>query len=453
MKLEVAFVQINDWVKIILDSLYDGVLIIDKDSIVKYINASYTRITNVAYDEIVGRPLELTRPGSRLQEVIRTGKKQLSVRRKVGDVEYVVNMVPIMEGKEIIGGISILNQIDDVYKLAEELEKSTRLIKNLRDRVKKLGRAKYTFEDIVYRDEKSSETIRMASKIAEKGMNVLITGESGTGKELYAQSIHNASDRKRQPFIAVNCATLDSNLLESELFGYEEGSFTGAKKGGKIGLFEEANGGTLFLDEISEMDYRLQAKLLRTLQENVVRPVGGTNEIPIDVRVIAATNKELEIMIEENKFRRDLYYRIAVFTLNLYPLRERKDDILPLIQTYLDELHGRYKKKIEITDETVKLMLNYDWPGNVRELKNMIEYAAMMTDDNVIRKENLPKRIQEEGIRNNLIDIKTLDEVVKETELNEIKKALIKYGDTVEGKKKVAEALGISLASLYNKLK
>lgn len=445
--------QINEWVRIIFDSLYDGVLIVDEKCVVRYINAAYTRITKVGYDEIVGRPLEAVRPGSKLPEVLRTGKKQLGVRRKVGNAEYIVNIVPIIEDNVIVGGISLLNEINDVYKLAEELEKSNRIIKNLKDRVKQMGRAKYTFDDIICRDNNSIETIRLAKKIAEKDMNVLITGESGTGKELYAQSIHNASNRRHQPFVAINCATLDNNLLESELFGYEEGSFTGAKKGGKTGLFEEANGGTIFLDEISEMDYRLQAKLLRTLQENVVRPVGGVSETPIDVRVIAATNKELETMIEENKFRKDLYYRIAVFTINLCPLRERREDILPLIQKYLSDICEKAKKKIGMTEKVTNLLYNYDWPGNVRELKNTIEFAAMMTDDDMIIFENLPKRIHEEGIKKDLVDIKPLEEVIKETEVNEIKKALLKYGDSVEGKKKVAEALGISLASLYNKLK
>jgi transcriptional regulator with PAS, ATPase and Fis domain len=444
--------QINEWDRIIFDALYEGVLIADENCIIKYINAAYTRITKASYDEIVGRPLSI-RSGSKLSEVIRTGEKLLHIQRKVDNAEYIVNMVPIIENGKIIGGISILNEINDLYRLAEELEKSHRIIRNLKERVKQMGRAKYTFDDIICKDLNSIETIRLAMKIAEKEMNVLITGESGTGKELYAQSIHNASNRKHHPFVPVNCATLDNNLLESELFGYEEGSFTGAKKGGKIGLFQEADGGTLFLDEISEMDYRLQAKLLRTLQENVVRPVGGTSETAVDVRVIAATNKELEGLINENKFREDLYYRIAVFTINLYPLRERREDIPELIRKYLTDIGAKTKKEIEIDDRVLNLLYNYDWSGNVRELKNTIEFAAMMTDENVIKYEHLPKKIHNDGIKKHLIDIRPLDEVIRETEVNEIRKALLKYGDSVQGKKKVADALGISMASLYNKLR
>lgn len=445
--------QINDWVKIIFDSLYDGVLITDENSIVKYINSAYTRITDVQYEDIVGMKLDDIRPGSQLPVAVKTGQKLLGVRRTVGNSEYIVNMVPIIEDNHIIGGISILNEINDIYKLTVELEKSTRLIKNLKDQVKQIKRTKYSFEDIINEDEQSKATIFLAKKIAEKDMNVLITGESGTGKELYAQSIHNASHRSNQPFVAINCATLENNLLESELFGYLDGSFTGAKKGGKIGLFEKANGGTLFLDEISEIDYKLQAKLLRVLQEGVIRPIGGVTELPIDVRIIAATNKDLEIMIEENKFRKDLFYRISVFSLNLSPLRDRRDDIPCLIDSVLNEITVKYKTSMEITDDTLKLLYNYNWPGNVRELKNVIEYAAMMTDNNSITQANLPKRIQDEGIKNNLIEIKPLADVARETELNEIRKALLKYGDSVEGKKMVAKSLGISLASLYNKLK
>jgi transcriptional regulator with PAS, ATPase and Fis domain len=253
--------------------------------------------------------------------------------------------------------------------------------------------------------------------------------------------------------VSVNCATLESNLLESELFGYEEGAFTGAKKGGKIGLFQEANGGTIFLDEISEMDYRLQAKLLRTLQENVVRPIGGVSEKPIDVRVIAATNKELEKMIEHNKFRRDLYYRIAIFSINIPPLRSRRGDINNLIGFFLRKMEEKLKVKIDISEDAMNILHNYDWPGNIRELRNTIEFAANMTDDFIIKTVNLPKLIQTEGIKKNIIKLRPLEEIIRETESSEIKKAVLTYGNTVEGKKKAAEALGISLATLYNKLK
>ncbi|MEW9121366.1 MAG: sigma 54-interacting transcriptional regulator [Thermotaleaceae bacterium] len=445
--------QINYLERRIFDALYDGVLIADRDGIVRYINPSYTRITKVEAQDIVGRALEEARPGAQLPSVIKSGKKLLRAQRKVGEVEYIVNMAPIVEKDEIIGGISILNEINDIYKLTEELNQSNMMIKKLEKYMKTMGKAKYSFDHIVSVDKNSLETKNLAKKLAKKDSNVLITGESGTGKELYANAIHNASNRRNGPFIAVNCATFDSNLLESELFGYEEGAFTGAKKGGKIGLFEVANGGTLFLDEISEMNYGLQAKLLRTLQENTLRRIGGLKEVQVDIRVIAATNKSLEKMIEENLFRKDLYYRLAVFPINIYPLRERREDIKMLIENFVDEIGKKINRQLNISEDVMEILYCYSWPGNIRELKNTIEFAMHMADEDTIKVEHLPKIIQSEGIKRNLVKLKKLDQIMKETEIAEIKKAIDIYGDTVEGKKKAAEVLGISLATLYNKLK
>lgn len=438
---------------IIFDALYDGVLIADKDSNVKYINPSYTRITKVREDDIVGKSLIETRPGAKLPLVIKTGKQLLRVPRKVGNIEYIVNMVPVIEDGEIIGGISILNEINDVYKLTEALDQSNKMIQKLQKHMKRVGKAKYTFDDIVSIDEESIYAKKLARKIATKASNVLITGESGTGKELYSNAIHNASDRQNGPFIAVNCATFESNLLESELFGYEEGAFTGAKKGGKIGLFEVANGGTLFLDEISETQFSLQGKLLRALQEGTIRRIGGLEEIAIDIRLICATNKSLDKMVENNTFRRDLYYRIAVFPINIPPLRNRKKDIDYLIHYFLTEMTNRIQRHVEISDDVMEILYNYEWPGNIRELKNAIEFAINMTDSDIVKADQLPHMIQMTGIRKNLIKLKTLEEITKQAEITEINKVISIYGYTVDGKKKAAETLGISLATLYNKLK
>ncbi|MDG5853799.1 sigma-54 interaction domain-containing protein [Clostridium beijerinckii] len=446
-------VEITNWLRIILDSLHDGVLIADKDGIIKYTNPAYTRITEVSGEDIIEKPLSEVRTGSRLPHVIKTGEKLLRVPRKVGDAEYIVNMVPIVESNEIIGGISILNEITEIYKLTEQLNKSNLIISNLEKRVKSMNKVKYTFDDIICVDINSEETKKLSQKAARSESNILITGESGTGKELYANSIHAYSNRKNGPFVAVNCATFDSNLLESELFGYEDGAFTGAKKGGKEGLFELANGGTLFLDEVSELDYGLQAKLLRVLQENTIRRVSGLKEIHIDVRIIVATNKSLEKMIEENKFRKDLYYRIAIFPINIPPLRNRRQDIKPLVNKFINQMAYKIKRNIEISEEAVNLLYNYDWPGNIRELKNSIEFATNMTDDYIINPEHLPKIIQTEGIKKNIMKLKSLEEIIKDAEISVINEAITVYGDTVEGKKKAAKALGISLATLYNKLK
>lgn len=443
-------IKITGHAKLIFDSLYDGILIIDKEGIVRYINPAYTRITKVEEKNIIGRYLSEVRPGSRLTNVVKNEKMELGAHRKMGEVEYLVNMVPIYEEGKVIGGISLLNELVDIYKLTEKLNLSKIIIQNLKEHVKTLGNGKYSFDDIIAVDEKSVEVKDFAKRIALADSNVLITGESGTGKELYASAIHNLSPRKDFPFIPVNCASFEKNLIESELFGYEEGSFTGAKKNGKTGLFQLAQGGTLFLDEIGELEYGLQGKLLRVLQEKSVRKIGGSKEIPIDVRLICATNKNLEKMIQDNTFRRDLYYRIAIMPLSILPLREKKNDIKSIAEKFLLDLSIKYKKEVKLNENALKVLKEYDWPGNIRELKNIIEFTFNMVEGNEIKAEHLPIAIKKNLKEND--NISPLSEVVKEAEKSYLKKVIEIYGDSVEGKKKAAKALEISLATLYNKL-
>ncbi len=443
-------IKITGHAKLIFDSLYDGILIIDKEGIVRYINPAYTRITKVEEKNIIGRYLSEVRPGSRLTNVVKNEKMELGAHRKMGEVEYLVNMVPIYEEGKVIGGISLLNELVDIYKLTEKLNLSKIIIQNLKEHVKTLGNGKYSFNDIIAVDEKSVEVKDFAKRIALADSNVLITGESGTGKELYASAIHNLSPRKDFPFIPVNCASFEKNLIESELFGYEEGAFTGAKKNGKTGLFQLAQGGTLFLDEIGELEYGLQGKLLRVLQEKSVRKIGGSKEIPIDVRLICATNKNLEKMIQDNTFRRDLYYRIAIMPLSILPLREKKNDIKSIAEKFLLDLSIKYKKEVKLNENALKVLKEYDWPGNIRELKNIIEFTFNMVEGNEIKAEHLPIAIKKNLKEND--NISPLSEVVKEAEKSYLKKVIEIYGDSVEGKKKAAKALEISLATLYNKL-
>ena len=292
---------------------------------------------------------------------------------------------------------------------------------------------------------------------AKTSSTVLITGESGTGKELFARAIHNHSNRAENPFIAVNCAAIPDNLLESELFGYEEGAFTGAKKGGSLGKFELANKGTIFLDEIGDMSLHLQAKLLRVLQEKEVDKIGSKRNIAIDVRIIAATNKDLEKMVEKGTFREDLYYRLNVIPITLPSLRERKGDIHLLIEYMIKEYANKLDKQVSYIDEnTLSCMINYDWPGNIRELQNVIEYSVNRCESNTITLENVPNRIKNNSNYNSIKstdddsehNIKTLEELEK----REILKALEKFKKYKKDKELMAEALGISRATLYRKL-
>lgn len=311
---------------------------------------------------------------------------------------------------------------------------------------------KITLDNIIGNSEIMEYTKQKALIAAKSNSTVLITGESGTGKELFARAIHNHSDRTDYPFVAVNCAAIPDNLLESELFGYEEGAFTGAKKGGKPGKFELAHKGTIFLDEIGDMSLHLQGKLLRVLQEREVDKIGGNSNIFIDVRIIAATNKNLEDLVKNGQFREDLYYRLKVIPITLPNLRERKSDIPLLIDYMIKEYANKLNKEvIGIEDDARKTLVDYVWPGNVRELQNIIEYSINMSTSPLLTLDIIPNNIKsiyydeklhkEEEIRN-------LEDLEKE----EISKAINKYKHYKKDKELVAKALGISRATLYRKL-
>ena len=322
-----------------------------------------------------------------------------------------------------------------------------------------------TFENIIGRSHVMLDTINKAKIAAKSDSTIFLHGASGTGKELFARSIHNASFRKNGPFVAINCATLPENLIESELFGYEKGSFTGASNKGKIGKFEQANNGTLFLDEIADLPLHLQAKLLRVLQEKKIDRIGSTAPTEINVRIISATHKNLEEMVRRNEFREDLYYRLNVIPLHLPPLRERGEDILLCSQYIIRKLCNKMSKPEKyISKEVEEKFMSYDWPGNVRELENVLEYAINFTDDDVIGLDDLPeyflKNLEKANKTDKTMDldaididnITSLDELTKEYEKKILKKLIDMHGDTIEGKRKVAKKLNISVTTLYRKL-
>ncbi|PGT81302.1 MULTISPECIES: sigma-54 interaction domain-containing protein [Bacillaceae] len=445
-----------DWFKATLHSIHDGVLVIDCKEIVKLINPEYTRITGVQPNEIIGKPLRLVRPKAQLIETLKDGKERIGVYRKEGTVEYVVDMAPIILNNEIIGAVSICKGLTEVHKLSKELEKNKQKLSQLKERMDTLYQAKYTFDQIIGSESGLKRVVHLGRKAAESNLPVLIIGESGTGKELFAQAIHNASSRAEKPFIPVNCASIPASLIESELFGYTEGTFTSAKKGGKLGLFEIANSGTIFLDEIGELSYDLQAKLLRVLQEKTLRRVGEAGERLIDVRVIAATNRDLKQLIEKKRFREDLYFRLNVLHLDIPPLRKRKQDIPDIIDFILHKhnLHSESERYYRLHQSTLAILKAYDWIGNVRELKNTIDYAVCMADERDILPEHLPSSFHGEIIsiskRNSNYLLKA---AVEETEKNIITDVLQKHGSELEDKKKAAKELGVSLATLYNKMK
>ena len=445
--------ELNEAARAAFNAMREGITIIDTDGIIVFGNTAYREFLNKEaggdIGPIEGYRLRDLRPGARLPDVLEKGEPILHLTRQEVEDFYFVNLYPIYRDGVLLGGLSVVTFLDDAYRAREELEAMEARSKQVLHRINKANGARYTFDDIVAESPAGAQTKALAEKIAATDATVLLESESGTGKELYAQAIHNASLRREGVFVAINCANFNSNMLESELFGYVEGAFTGAKKGGKLGLFEAAAGGTLFLDEISEMDLGLQAKLLRVLQERRIRPVGGVKEIDVDVRVIAACNAGLPDYVDQGKFRKDLYYRLNTFPIHIPPLRERTGDIPALAAAILDQLSHKLRRPFTLTDEAVRLLQAHSWPGNVRELRNVLEFSAYLTPSAVITCEAFPADLRRPAEHDAALP---LVQRVRAFEKREIQRLLARNGASLEGKKKTAAQLGISLASLYNKL-
>ena len=445
--------QLNEDARSVLDALSEGITIIDTEGRLVFGNRAYREFLNKEaggdIGPVEGYILRDLRPGARLPDVLKSGKPILHITRKEIEDFYFTNLYPVYQEGELIGGVSVVTFMEDAYLARDELEAIESHNRQILRSISKANGARYTFDDIVAEGENVQAVKLLAQKAAPTDAAVLLSAESGSGKELYAQAIHNASYRRNEVFVAINCANFNSNILESELFGYVEGAFTGAKKGGKIGLFEAANGGTLFLDEISEMDMGLQAKLLRAIQEGKIRPVGSVKEVDVDVRIICASNADLNEYIAEKKFRQDLYYRLSTFMIRIPPLRERRDDIPALADAILNELSRKIKRSIQIAPDALDALCHHDWPGNVRELRNVLEFSAYISEDGVIARESLPEHFNRQEGRESTL---TLSERVRQFEREEIRKALEKHGRDLAGKKNAAKQLGISLATLYNKL-
>ena len=445
--------ELNEAARAAFNAMREGITIIDTDGIIVFGNTAYreflTKEAGGDIGPIEGYRLRDLRPGARLPDVLEKGEPILHLTRQEVEDFYFVNLYPIYRDGVLLGGLSVVTFLDDAYRAREELEAMEARSKQVLHRINKANGARYTFDDIVAESPAGAQTKALAEKIAATDATVLLESESGTGKELYAQAIHNASLRREGVFVAINCANFNPNMLESELFGYVEGAFTGAKKGGKLGLFEAAAGGTLFLDEISEMDLGLQAKLLRVLQERRIRPVGGVKENDVDVRVIAACNASLPDYVDQGKFRKDLYYRLNTFPIHIPPLRERTGDIPALAAAILDQLSHKLRRPFTLTDEAVRLLQAHSWPGNVRELRNVLEFSAYLTPSGVITCEAFPADLRRPAEHDAALP---LVQRVRAFEKREIQRLLARNGASLEGKKKTAAQLGISLASLYNKL-
>lgn len=360
----------------LLNALDDGIIGIDAAGEIHAINRKAEDIIGCLREDALGKDYRDLIPQIPFGEVIHSAEARKALLVKINERDISTTIVPVMVADKATGALAIINEFTEQEKTQHKLRLQL---------IGKGHRAKYTFNDICSRSEGMARLKEMAKRIAKSDSSVLISGESGTGKELFAQAIHNASKRKDYQFVAVNCAALPESILESELFGYEEGAFTGARKGGKIGLFELAHKGTLFLDEIGEMALNLQARLLRVVQEREVMRLGGDRVINVDIRIIAASNKDIKSLIYEGKFRKDLYYRLNVLPLEIMPLRERREDIPELIERIKKTL----KVDFELSRDAEREFENHVWEGNVRELRNCVEYLAHL-DKSIIDKQDVP---------------------------------------------------------------
>ncbi|WP_235986185.1 sigma-54 interaction domain-containing protein [Clostridium vitabionis] len=382
----------------LMDALDDIVMIIDRDTTVVYVNSAYERSYHRKPSWVIGRKLSSIESVSTTAiKVIHTGKPayhEVEYLKSV-NVDSVGISFPLRYQGEIVGSVSIFNNLTKYLKLANKLHQTTEMDQYLRDQLSDPAIVKRASNFVTINPEMKT-LLGLAVKVAQTESTVLIRGESGTGKEIMAKVIHQNSPRKNGPFIKVNCAAIPDTLLESELFGYAGGAFTGAKREGNPGKFELANGGTIFLDEIGDMDFNMQAKLLRVIQEKEVERIGGRKSIPLNVRILAATNQNLEELIQQNKFRQDLYYRLNVIEIPITPLRKRKEDIPILVHYLIKKLSGQ---DLIVTRPVMDLFLSYDWPGNVRELQNVLEHACIMCHEGIIELGALPQHMREIALK------------------------------------------------------
>ena len=425
--------------EILLNSMNKAVVSIDKEGNIDKYNVKFKEIFNMRDDNIDGENI------FQLLDFIKKPSTNDLKKHKTGVFYYKENSRNL-KGIYNVSEIAVKNKLKgyviDFIENKDAIKNYNKINKDY----------KITLDNIISESEIMEHTKQKALIASKSNSTVLITGESGTGKELFARAIHNHSDRVDNTFVTVNCAAIPDNLLESELFGYEEGAFTGAKKGGKLGKFEIAHKGTIFLDEIGDMSLHLQGKLLRVLQERELDKIGGKSNILIDVRVIAATNKNLVELVEKGQFREDLYYRLNVIPITLPALRQRKNDIPLLIDYMIKEYaHKLNKDVIGIEDDAKKTLIDYSWPGNVRELQNVIEYSINMSDSSLLNLDIIPNNIKSKYYdekSNKCEEIRTLEDLEKE----EISKALNKFKHYKKDKELVAKSLGISRATLYRKL-
>lgn len=447
-----------DELSFVIESSFDGIVIARKDGTIERVNASYERITGIKKHEIVGKKgKDLVAQGvlsEYLSDRVMEAKGPVAVVQhyKNGQSAVLIGSPVLNRTGEIAKIVFNVRDITEVHLLKEQLKEKTALSERYQREVELLRTERLKLPEFITESPKMKKLLDLVKAIASSDVTVLMLGESGVGKGEIAKAIHFLSLRNDKPFLKVNCGAIPEALAESELFGYEEGAFSGAKKHGKLGMFELAHKGTIFLDEISELSLVLQVKLLQAIQDKEFIRVGGTKTIKVDVRIISATNRDIKELIVEGKFREDLYYRLNVVPILIPPLRDRKEDIIPLMQHFLNKFADRYGVKKCFSHEVLEIFKKYNWPGNVRELEHIVERMLVTPTQKVITEENLPENIREFNIDDTQIIISDL--IPLKNALEEVEKKLIilafqRYGNTY----KVAKVLGISQPTAYRKIK
>ncbi|GLO67392.1 MULTISPECIES: sigma 54-interacting transcriptional regulator [Oceanobacillus] len=445
-------------VEVILESAYEGVAMVDRNGIIVEFNEAYSRFTGVDKKDAIGHPVQEVIENTNLHRTVKTGIAERGVIQYIQGQPMVVHRIPVWRNGELVGAIGMLifEGVTELYQIYDRYQEKKQKMKNEKYPKKEISHQLQSdnyLEQIIGQSEELAKLKRMTRKVAQTEATVLITGDSGTGKELFVKSIHHLSDYKSGPFVCVNCGAIPEQLFESELFGYEDGSFTGAKRGGKIGKFKLADNGTLFLDEIGEMPLTMQTKLLRVIQEKEYEKVGGLTKQPLKARVVAATNRNLKVMVEKGTFREDLYYRINVIELHIPPLRKRERDIPLLISSYLLTICKKYNiQKKDITAEAMGVLMKYKWYGNIRELINTIEKLVILTEGDMIHYHHLPNYMKREEFT---IDnqLSPMHQVKHQEHMRESELIKITLEQTGGNKTKTAQKLGIHRTTLYQKLK
>jgi len=438
--------------ELIFNSIYNGAMVTDANGYITHFNKPYGQFLGLNPEEQIGKYCIDAIENSRMHVVAKTGRPEINMSHYIMGQNMVVQRIPIKKDGKVIAvfGQVMFKDIQDVRKLAKRLSLLESKVKLYEQELMNLRSTRYTLDSIVGKSKSMVSLKKEALNAAATRYPVLLTGESGTGKELFAQAIHHASPRKLHPFVRINCSAIPKDLIESELFGYEKGAFTGARSSGKPGKFELAHNGTMFLDEIGDLPLEMQPKLLRVLEEKEFERIGGTSFIRSNFRLIAATNQNLEKMLGESRFRKDLFYRLNVISLHIPPLRKRKVDVGILSRHLLKQLTEEANlPEIDLDSESIQVLRNYEWPGNVRELSNVLERTLSSFNGRTIHVHDLPFYLHQRSKKTHDPHYGTIKEAVVRAEIDAIRQALIETG---YNKVRAANMLGIHRTLLYKKI-